>query len=164
MISDNMVKLLNDQMQKEFYASYLYLSMTAYFKSVSLDGFANYYRIQAQEEKDHALKIFDYLNEVGGKISLSQIDTPQVDFQSVEEILKLTLEHEQFVTKSIHNIVDVALSEKDHSTFSFLQWFIDEQVEEEDSATGNLERLKLVGDSGKGLLMIDAQMAKRVYP
>lgn len=164
MISDNMVKLLNDQMQKEFYASYLYLSMTAYFKSVSLDGFANYYRIQAQEERDHALRIFDYLNEVGAKISLSQIDAPQVDFESIEEILNLTLEHEQFVTKSIHDIVDVALSEKDHATVSFLQWFIDEQVEEEDSATGNIERFKLVGNGGKGILMIDAQMAKRVYP
>ncbi|MDQ2087140.1 ferritin [Herbivorax sp. ANBcel31] len=163
MISDNMVKLLNDQIQKEFYSSYLYLSMTAYFKSINLDGFANFYFIQAQEEKDHALKIFDYVNQVGGKVSLSKIDSPKVDFESIEEVLKLTLEHEQFVTKSIHNIVDVALSEKDHSTYSFLQWFVNEQVEEEDTADGNLKKFKIVGNDGKGILMIDAEMAKRVY-
>ncbi|TYQ15659.1 UNVERIFIED_CONTAM: ferritin [Acetivibrio alkalicellulosi] len=163
MTSKNIVKLLNDQIQKEFYSSYLYLSMTAYFKSVNLDGFANFYFIQAQEEKDHALRIFDYMNQIGAKIVLEKIDAPKVDFESIEEVLKLALEHEQFVTKSIHNIVDVALSEKDHSTYSFLQWFINEQVEEEDTADGNLKKFQLVGNDGRGILMIDAELAQRVY-
>ncbi|MFZ5988201.1 MAG: ferritin [Bacillota bacterium] len=163
MINDNMVKKLNDQMQKEFYSAYLYLSMSGYFKSINLEGFANFFYVQAQEERDHAMKIFDYINQVGGKITLKQIDAPKVDFESIEEVLRLSLEHEQFITKSIHDIVDAALSEKDHTTYSFLQWFINEQVEEEATADHNLKKFKLVGNDGRGILMIDAELAQRVY-
>lgn len=163
MISESIEQKLNDQVQKEFYSEYLYLSMSAYFKSINLDGFANFFNVQAQEERDHAMKIFEFINQVGGRVTLKQIDAPRTEFESIEEVLKLSLEHEQFITKSIHDIVDAALTEKDHTTYSFLQWFITEQVEEEATADHNIKRFKLVGNDGKGILMIDAELAQRVY-
>jgi ferritin len=163
MISAKMEKLLNEQVVKEFYSAYLYLSIEAYFTSQNLNGFANWFRIQAQEERDHAMMFFSYINRVGGKVSLGQIDAPKVEFSSIEEALKDTLEHEQFVTKSIYNIVNLAIEEKDHKSNSFLQWFVNEQVEEEENADNNLKKIKLVGNDGKGILMLDAEMATRVY-
>lgn len=163
MVSEKIEKLLNEQIQKEFYSAYLYLSISAYFKSLNLDGFANFFYVQAQEERDHAIKIFNFVDEAGGKIVLGPIDAPKSNFESIEEALRLSLEHEQFVTKSIHNIVDAALGEKDHTTYSFLQWFINEQVEEESTADRNLNRFKIVGNDGRGILMIDAELAQRVY-
>lgn len=163
MISEKIEQMLNEQIQKEFYSAYLYLSMSGYFKSVDLDGFANFYYVQAQEERDHAMKIFNYVDEVGGKIVLKQIDAPKSDFESIEQVLGMALSHEQYVTKSIHEIVDAALGEKDHTTYSFLQWFINEQVEEEATADHNLKMMKLVGNDGRGILMLDAELAKRVY-
>ncbi|OPZ89661.1 MAG: putative ferritin-1 [Firmicutes bacterium ADurb.Bin419] len=163
MISEKIQQMLNDQLQKEFYSSYLYLSMDAYFKSLDLDGFANFFDVQAKEEKDHAMKIYNYINDVGGKISLKQIDAPKVDFESIEEVLKLSLEHEQFITRSIHELADAALAEKDQATYSFLQWYITEQIEEEANAERNIKRFKLVGNDGRGILMLDAELAQRVY-
>jgi ferritin len=119
MISERMQQKLNEQVQKEFYSAYLYLSMEAYFASKNLNGFANYFRVQAQEERDHAMMFFNYINHVGGRVKLEQIDTPKHDFSSIEEVMKLTVEHEQFVTKSIYSIVDLALEERDHKTNAF---------------------------------------------
>ncbi|MCX8131105.1 MAG: ferritin [Clostridia bacterium] len=163
MISAKIEKLLNEQVVKEFYSAYLYLSIEAYFTSLNLNGFANWFRIQAQEERDHAIMFFNYIHRVGGKVSLGKIDAPKVDFSSLEEALRDTLEHEQFVTKSIYSIVDMAIEEKDHKTNSFLQWFVNEQVEEEENADANLKKVQLVGNDGKGILMLDAEMAQRVY-
>lgn len=163
MLSKNIEIKLNEQVQKEFYSAYLYLSMSAYLKSRNLDGFANFFSVQAQEERDHALKIYDYINQAGGKVVLAKIDAPMSDYGSIEEVMKLSLEHEQFVTKSIHSIVDAALEEKDHSTYSFLQWFVIEQVEEEATADYNLKKLRIAGNDGRGILMIDAELAQRVY-
>ncbi|NLD47244.1 MAG: ferritin [Clostridiaceae bacterium] len=163
MVSEKIQKCLNEQIQKEFYSAYLYLSMSSYFKSLNLDGFANFFYVQAQEERDHAIKIFNFVNDIGGKVILGQIDAPKSDYESIEEVLRLSLEHEQFITKSIHNIVDAALNEKDHTTYSFLQWFINEQVEEEANADHNLKRFKIAGNDGRGILMIDAELAQRVY-
>jgi ferritin len=163
MVGENIINKLNEQVQKEFYSAYLYLSMSAYFKTIDLDGFANYYYVQAQEERDHAMKIFNYIAQVGGKVVLRQIDAPKSEFESIGEVLKLALEHEQYVTKSIHDIVDAALNEKDHSTYSFLQWFVNEQVEEESSADHLIKKFKLVDNDGRGILMVDAELAQRVY-
>ncbi|MHB8061483.1 MAG: ferritin [Ruminiclostridium sp.] len=163
MISQKINKLLNEQVQKEFYSAYLYLSMEAYFQNQNLEGFANFFHVQLQEERDHAMKIFNYINQAGGKVELMQIDTPQVNFKSAQEIFDLALKHEQFVTKSIYNIVDNALEEKDHGTNSFLQWYVTEQVEEEATADKNLRKLKLIKDDTNGLLMLDAELALRVY-
>lgn len=163
MVSERIQKLLNEQIQKEFYSAYLYLSIEAYFQSLNLNGFANWFHIQTQEERDHAMIIFNYVNRIGGRVVLGQIDAPQVEFSSIEEALKRTLEHEQFVTKSIYNIVDVAVEERDHKTNSFLQWFVNEQVEEEENADNNIKKFEMVKDDGKGILMLDAEMAARVY-
>ena len=163
MVSDRIQKLLNDQLNKELYSAYLYLSIEAYLEAQSLPGIANWFRVQAQEERDHALIFFNYINRIGGRVRLAQIDAPQVDFESVGEALKLTLEHEKFVTRSIYGIVDASIEERDHKTNSFLQWFITEQVEEEDNADKNVRKFELVKGDGKGILMMDAEMAARVY-
>lgn len=163
MISERLQERLNEQVQKEFYSAYLYLSMEAYFSSLNLSGFANWFHIQAQEERDHAMMIFDYINRVGGRVTLRQIDAPKTEFESIEEVFKLTLEHEQFVTKSIYSIVDIAVEERDHKTNSFLQWFVNEQVEEEENAENNLRKFELVKGDGRGTLMLDAEFAQRVY-
>lgn len=163
MISEKMQQSLNEQLQKEFYSAYFYLSMEAYFASRDLNGFANYFHVQAQEERDHAMMIFNYISHVGGKVKLGQIDAPKYDFESIEEVMKLTLEHEQFITRSIYSVLDLAISERDHKTNAFLQWFVTEQAEEESNAENNLNKVRLVGNDGRGILMLDAELAQRVY-
>ena len=163
MISEKLNKLLNEQVQKEFYSAYLYLGMEAYFANQNMDGFANFFRVQVQEERDHAMKFFDYINQKGGKVELLPIDAPEINFKTAEEVFEFTLKHEQFVTKSIYNIVDTALEEKDHGTNSFLQWFVTEQVEEEATADKYLRKLKLIKNDSNGLFMLDAELAQRVY-
>lgn len=164
MISEKMEKLLNDQIQKEFYSAYLYLSFEAYFVSKNLNGFAHWFRVQAMEERDHAVIFFNYLSHVGGRIKLQQLGAPDWDFKSIEEVMAKQLEHERFVTRSIYNIADQAIEEHDHKTNSFLKWFIDEQAEEEANAEQNLSKIRLVGETdGRGILMLDAEMAARVY-
>ncbi len=163
MISEKMQLKLNEQIQKEFYSAYLYLSMEAYFASQNLNGFANYFHVQAQEERDHAMMFFNYINHVGARVKLGQIDAPKNDFSSIEEVMRLTLEHERFVTGSIYSIVDLALEERDHKTNAFLQWFVTEQAEEEANAENNVNKVKLVGNDGRGILMLDAELAQRVY-
>jgi len=163
MLSEKLTQKLNEQVVKEFYSAYLYLSIEAYLASLNLPGFANWFRIQAQEERDHAMLIFDYINRVGGKINLGAIDEPPSDFSSIGDALKLTYEHEMKVTASIYSILDVSLAEKDHKTTAFLQWFVNEQTEEEENADNNVKRFELVGNDGRGILMMDAEMAARVY-
>lgn len=164
MISEKMEKLINEQIQKEFYSAYLYLSFEAYFASRNLEGFAHWFRVQAMEERDHAIIFINYLNQVGGRVKLLQLDAPEWDFKSIEEVLVKQLEHERFVTSSIYNIADHAVEERDHKTNSFLKWFIDEQAEEEAAAEQNLGKIRLVGENdGRGILMLNAEMAARVY-
>ncbi len=163
MISAAMEKLLNDQIQKEFYSAYFYLSMKAWFAEQNLDGFANFFDVQMKEERDHALKFYDYAIHVGGKVSLQAIDAPPVDFSTPLDLFRLNLSHEQFVTASIYNLVNLAIEEKDHKTNSFLQWFVTEQAEEEATAESNIRKLQLIGDNAQGLFMLDAELAKRVY-
>lgn len=163
MISKAMQQLLNDQVQKEFYSAYFYLSMKAWFAEQNLDGFANFFDVQVKEERDHAVKFYDYIVHVGGKVELQTIPAPPVDFVSPIEIFEQTFKHEQFVTASIYDIVNLAIEEKDHKTNSFLQWFVTEQAEEEATAEGILRKLQRAGDNPQGIFMLDAELAKRVY-
>lgn len=163
MISEKLQKQLNEQIVKEFFSAYLYLSIEAYYTSLNLNGFANWFRVQAQEERDHAMMFFEYINRVSGRVVLGQIEAPQTEFSSIEEALQLSLDHERFVTKSIYNIVDTAIEERDHKTSQFLQWFVNEQTEEESNSENNLKKFQLVGNDGRGILMMDAELATRVY-
>jgi len=161
MLTENMQKALNGQLNAELYSSYLYLSMNAYFKSVNLDGFANWMHYQAQEELEHSLKFYDFIIHRGGKVVLSQIEAPPTEWDSPMAVFEVTLAHEQKVTGLINDLVEIAHEERDHATTIFLQWFVSEQVEEEESVGGVLEQLKLMGDAKGGLFMIDRELAKR---
>jgi len=154
---------LNKQINAEMYSSYLYLSMSAYFQSVSLSGFANWMRVQAQEELFHAMKFYDFVNERGGKIQLELIEKPPVSWNSCIDAFENVLQHEKKVTGLINNLVDLAISEKDHATKIFLQWFVTEQIEEESNASEILHKLKLTGNEGSGLFMLDRELAQRVF-
>jgi ferritin len=163
MLSQKLQDAFNAQINKELYSEYLYLSMAAYCFTLDLDGFANYFMVQTQEEHFHAMKMFNFVNERGGKVILKQIDGPETEFKSVIDVYEKTYEHEQFVTKSINELMDVAMKENDHAAASFLKWFIDEQVEEEATVSKILAKLKLIGGEGHGMLMLDTELAARVF-
>lgn len=162
-MKDKMQEALNKQVNAELYSSYLYLSMTAYFESVGLKGFANWMRVQAQEELMHAMKIYDHINERSGRVMLESIDTPPYKWDSPLTVFEDTYKHEQVVTGMINGLVDLANLEKDHATYNFLQWFVSEQVEEESNSSDIVQKLKLVKDDGRGLLMLDQELAQRVF-
>jgi ferritin len=163
MLSKQMESALNDQTNAEMYSAYLYLAMSAYFQSVNLSGFANWMKIQAQEEMVHAMKFYDYINERGGRIALKAIEAPPKDWESPLDVFDATLAHEQKVTSLINNLVDIAMEERDHATNIFLQWFVSEQVEEEDSANEILQKIKLMADAPGGMFMLDNEMGQRVF-
>ncbi len=164
MLSDRMQKALNGQVNAELYSSYLYLSMNAYFKSVNLDGFANWMYAQAQEELMHAMKFYDFINQRGGRTLLAAIEAPPDQWDSPLAVFEDTLKHEKKVTGLINGLVDIAMEERDHATQIFLQWFVTEQVEEEESVGNVLEQLKLLGDAKQGLFMMDRELATRQAP
>jgi len=163
MLSEKMQEALNTQINKELYSSYLYLSMAAWCESVNLSGFANWMTIQAREEVSHAEKFFGYLNERGGRVLLQPIEGPPTEWGSVREVFEQVLEHEQLVTSLINGLVKLARSEDDCGSEAFREWFVSEQVEEEDSAAAAVEKLKLAGDRGGGLFMLDREMGTRVF-
>ena len=163
MIREKIEKALNSQLNAELYSSYLYLSMSSYFSSLNLDGFANWMRVQAQEELMHALKFYDYITERGGRALLATIEAPPAQWDSPLKAFENVYTHEQKVTGLINDLVNMAVSEKDHATTAFLQWFVTEQVEEESSADAVVQKLRLVGDQGSGLLMIDQEMSQRAF-
>lgn len=163
MINYRIEKALNEQVNAELYSSYLYLSMSSYFQSISLKGFANWMSAQAQEELSHAMKFYDYIIERGGKVSLEKIDAPPREWSSPLKVFEDTYKHEQKVTSLINSLVDLAISEKDHATNNMLQWFVAEQVEEEANASEILDQLKIIGDEKRNLFMIDRELGQRVY-
>jgi ferritin len=163
MLSDKMEKALNQQLNAEWYSSYLYMSMAAYFLSINLNGLASWMKVQRLEEMTHALKFYDFINERGGRIILEQIDKPPTQWASPLAVFEDTCKHEQKVTGLIHNLVDLALSERDHATNAFLQWFVTEQVEEESSANEVWQKLKLSGNDTNALFMIDRELGTRVF-
>ena len=163
MLSKKMEKAINQQINAEMFSSYLYLSMATYFESISLGGFSNWMRQQAQEELFHGMKMFDYVCERGGRVTLKAIDQPPSIWTSPLGAMKNVLEHEQKVTGLINDLVNLALDERDHATNIFLQWFVSEQVEEEDTAGGLVDKLKLIGKDANGLFMLDTELASRTF-
>ena len=163
MLSKKLEDAINKQINKELYSAYFYLGMSAYCNSVDLDGFANFYYVQYQEETFHAMKLYNYVLERSGNIVLSQIDTPPQNFKSALDVCEQTYEHEKLVTKSINDLMDIAIKENDHATSSFLKWYVDEQVEEEATISKLVNRMKLVGDNVGGLFIIDQELKARVF-
>ena len=161
MIKEKILKILNKQINEELFSSYLYLSMSGYFSSINLDGFAKWMRLQSQEENEHAMKILDYILQRDGKVALTAIETPKAVWKSPLEAFQKAFKHEQHISSCIHNIVDLAIQEKDHPTSHFFQWFVSEQVEEEANASNILEKLKMVGDNKGGLFMLDRELGQR---
>ncbi len=163
MISNKVCKALNDQVNAEMFSSYLYLSMSAWFSERSLSGFASWMRVQAQEELSHAMKIYDYILERGGKVELNAIEQPESKWKSVVDVVGEVAKHEAKVTGLVNDLVDVALSKKDHAANIFLQWFVAEQVEEEASVGEVLERVKMIDGDSAGMFAMDMELGKRVF-
>ena len=163
MIKKTVEDAINKQITREFYSANLYLSMAAYFNSLNLKGFANWMRIQYQEENAHGLKFFDYMISRGGVPQIGVIDQPPIKWNSPVAVFEDALKHEQQVTQWINDLADLAVNEKDHATNIFIQWFITEQVEEEANTTEITDRLKLIGDSKGGLFMMDNELKARVF-
>ena len=163
MLSEKMEKALNEQINAEMYSSYLYLSMAGYFADMSLLGCTNWMKIQALEEASHAMKFFNYVDERGGRVRLTAIEAPKTDWTGPLNVFEEVLTHERHVTALINKLVTLAIAESDHATNNFLQWFVAEQVEEEASADEAVKLLKLAGDQGNGLFMIDRDLGQRVF-
>lgn len=152
---------MNEQINKEFYSGYLYLAMAAYFEKRNLSGFAKWMEIQAKEELEHGMKFYSFLNDMGEKVALKSIDQSQSEFENPLKLFEQVLEHEKYVTGRIHLLFEMAINEKDYATQVFLQWFVNEQVEEEKNATEILESLKMAGDSANFLFMLDKKLEER---
>ncbi len=163
MISKKMQDALNGQMAFEFYSAHLYLSMTAYMESIDLPGFAHWMRVQYQEEGLHAEKIFDYVIGRDGRAVLVPWEAPPQEWQSALDAFEAALTHEQSITGRFNDLTELAISEKDHASQIFLQWFVNEQVEEEASAKAVIQQLKMLGDSKAGLFQIDRELAQREF-
>jgi ferritin len=163
MISKKLENAINKQINAETYSAYLYASMAAYFDATSLPGFSNWMRVQAREELFHATKFYDFVNDRGGRVKLAAIEGPPVKWTSPLKAFEHVYKHEQTVSRLINDLMDLAIKENDHMAKELLQWFVAEQVEEESSADKIVQDLKRIGDSGHGLLMIDRELATRVY-
>lgn len=163
MISEKLEQAFNDQINKEFYSEYLYLSMLAYFERLNLKGFVNWMTVQIQEEHAHAMGMFAYIHNRGGKVELEAIAKPQVDWNSPLHVFEEVLKHEEFVTSRINALMDVAEEVKDRAAISFLNWYLKEQVEEESNVGSVLATLKLIKDDPKALLMLDKELATRTF-
>jgi ferritin len=161
-LSARLQEAINNQINSEYYSAYLYLSMAAYCESINLLGFSHWMRVQHQEELSHALKLFDFVNDRGGRVMLKGVEQPPAQFTSPLELMEKTLEHEQHVTSLINRLYELSVEESDYPTQVLMQWFIREQVEEEKMATEIIDQLKLVGGEGTGLLMIDTRMGQRI--
>lgn len=164
MVSDKMVDALNKQVNAELYSAYLYLSMSAYFDSINLNGFANWMRVQAEEEYGHAMRFYNYISDRGGRVKLFAIDEPPSEWSSPLDAFEAVYNHEVKVTGLINELVDLALSEKDHLTYNMLQWFVSEQVEEESSADDIVQKLRMAGNDSSALLMMDKELSLRRPP
>ena len=163
MLNEKMEKEFNEQINKELFSAYLYLDMKSRFAEMNLQGFVNWMDVQVQEEKAHAMGMYDYVLERGGKVELLAIDKPEVEGKTPLEIFEQVLKHEEFVTSRINHLMDVADEVKDRAALSFLDWYLKEQVEEESNVGGVLATLKLIGEDKKALLMLDKDLATRTF-
>ncbi len=163
MTKENVNELLNQQINKEFFSAYLYLDFANYYTEIGLDGFANWFKVQSQEERDHALLFTQYMQNNSIKVTFTGIDNPTKEYSSTMEPLKAGLAHEIFITESIHAIYDAAYSVKDFRTMQFLDWFVKEQGEEEKNSTDLIKKMELFGNESKSLYMLDQELAGRIY-
>lgn len=161
MLSKAIQEAVNDQIHHELHSAYLYLSMSAYMEAANFRGFAHWMRMQAQEEVKHAMKLFDYVNDRNGRVTLKALEQPPVEFKSVLDTFEQAYEHEKKVTGMIHNLYGLAAKENDYPTQVALQWFITEQVEEEDAAMTVVDRLKIAGSDGTAMLFLDRELGSR---
>ncbi len=163
MLKERIEKALNDQVNAEIFSAYLYLSMSSCFSEMNFSGFAQWMKVQAMEEMSHAMKIYDFIIERGGRVVLAQIDAPETTWESPLAAFEAAYKHEQYVTSRINDLVDMAMEERDHATNIFLQWFVSEQVEEEASADEIVQKLKLVGSQGNAIFMLDRELGSRGF-
>lgn len=163
MLTKKIEEALNKQLNAELYSAYLYLSMSAYFRHQNLNGFAHWMRIQTMEESTHAMKIYDYILERGGKIHLTKVDAVDAKWNNIIEVFEESLAHERMITKNFNNLVDIGMKEKDNATLNMLQWFVNEQVEEEANTDEILQQLKMIKGEGQGVLLIDRELKTRVF-
>lgn len=163
MLSKNLLEKLNEQVNFEFYSSYVYLAMAAYAESIDLSGFANFFRVQAKEELAHAMKFYDYIFQKNGNVTLKLIEEPNNKFENAIDLFSAGYAHEQMVTKRIYELADLAFEEKEHATISLLQWFIDEQVEEENNFNALLKKVRRSEGNQAALYLIDEELAQRVF-
>jgi len=163
MISERLFNELNKQMNFEFYSAHIYLAMAAYCAAEDFDGFANFFKVQAEEEKFHAMKFYNYINEMNGRITLEGMTEPQNDYESLLDVFQVAYKHEKIVTSKIYNLTDIATEEREHATISLLKWFIDEQVEEEATFNGLIKRLGRINDDPTSIYMLDNELSTKVF-
>lgn len=163
MLSDNLLKELNKQMNYEFFSSNLYLAMASYCAAENFDGFENFFIVQAEEERFHAMKIYRFINTLGKKATISSFDEPNSQYSSVLDSFEQAYAHEKMVTKQIYNLSDIALNEREHATINFLKWFIDEQVEEEATFDSIIQKLKRIDKDSNAFFMLDTEFASRSF-
>lgn len=163
MLKSKIEKAINKQINAEMWSGYLYLSMSSYFESIGLSGFAHWMWIQAREEMTHAMRLYHHVIERGGRVLLEPIDKVQTEWKSPLHVFEETYKHEQKVTALINDLLDLSIQEKDHATSNMLQWFVDEQVEEEASADEIVQKLKLIGKNGNGIFMLDNELKQRMF-
>ncbi len=163
MISEKLLHEMNEQIKYEFFSAQYYLAMAAYCAAEDFNGFANFFVVQAEEERFHAMKFFNFIHERGGRSVMRALEEPKNEYSSLEELFVLALEHERFVTRRIYGLMDLAVEEKEHSTISFLNWFVDEQVEEEASMSETLSKIKRLGETGQGIYLLDQELAQRTF-
>lgn len=162
MLTKNVEEALNEQLNRELYSAYLYMSISSSCTNRGLKGFANWFMVQYHEEMLHAMKFYEYINLQGGRVALKALAQPPSEFSSPLEMFNKTLEHEQFITKSINDLVELSISEKDHATQIFLHWYVTEQVEEESNDNEIIAQLRIIRDDAQALMMLDRELAARM--
>jgi ferritin len=163
MLSEKLMNAINDQINFEFYSANAYIAMQAYCAANDLDGFANFFKVQVQEENFHAMRFFNYLNQMNGRVTVQAIPAPKNDFESMLHVFKEGLKHEKTVTQKVYNLMDIATDEREHATISLLKWFIDEQIEEENNFDNIVKRLERISNDSAALYMLDSELAARVF-
>lgn len=163
MFSEKLLNKLNNQLNFEFLSAHYYLAMAAYCEEQDLEGFAHFFIVQAEEERFHAMKFYNFIKEMDGRIRISEITEPKNDFNSLIDVFKTALNHEKVVTKRIYELMDMATEEKEHATISFLKWFVDEQVEEEASMKNIIRKLERLGEDSHGIFMLDQELSQRTF-
>lgn len=163
MLSDKLLNEINEQIKHEFYSAHYYIAMAGFCADQDLPGFENFFLMQAEEERFHAMKFYRFVNEMGGRVDIRGLDYPNNEFNTMTEVFKAALDHEKFVTDRIYLLMEIATEEKEYATISLLNWFVDEQVEEMDSMNSVLMQIRRMGEEGNGIYMLDKELAQRTF-